>query len=562
MELITKLKAKIPSSAIENEVGEILKVGDGIAEVYGLSGVQAGELVTIETKTESIKGMALNLTRGKVGIVIFGNETRVKEGAKVKRDKKIVSVRVGKGTVGRVMDALGSYTDGKGQEEKTETREVERKAPGILPRRGVHESLVTGIKAIDCLVPIGLGQRQLIIGDRQTGKTTLTLDTIKSQKRSQKTIRSVYVAIGLKRSTLAHMVTELQKSGAYKDVTIIDATAGTTAPLQYIAPFSGCTMAEYWRDTKGRGLIIYDDLSKHATAYRQMSLLLRRPPGREAYPGDVFYLHSRLLERAAKYNEEYGSGSLTALPIVETQAGDVSAYIPTNLISITDGQILLDTELFYRGVRPAVNVGLSVSRVGSAAQNKALKAVAGKLRVELAQYREIASFAQFGSDLDLTTKLQLKRGELLVELLKQAPGSPMTVGVQVILIYAATHQFFDGFKAEQIQEFQRRIVENIENPPRRLEKFIQPEGNKIIMEEFHKLQDMEIEFNLNTALDQGTTRVMHAELMHLYLAYTRPPKEYEPNFVASKDEPQPFKIDRFQLPAEELNKKKKRHNYF
>ncbi len=419
-----------------SEVGQVLSVGDGIARAYGLDNVQAGEMVEFEN---GVRGMALNLETDNVGIVIFGNDREIKEGQTVKRTAPIVDVPVGKGLLGRVVDALGNPLDGKGPIEAKERRRVDVKAPGIIPRKSVHEPMATGLKAIDALIPIGRGQRELIIGDRQTGKSAIILDTILNQKplnaQPDEKIKlyCVYVAVGQKRSTVAQFVKVLEEQGALEYSIIVAATASDPAPMQYLAPFSGCTMGEYFRDNGMHAVIFYDDLSKQAVSYRQMSLLLRRPPGREAYPGDVFYLHSRLLERAAKMNDDNKGGSLTALPVVETQANDVSAYIPTNVISITDGQIFLETDLFYQGIRPAVNVGLSVSRVGSAAQTKAMKKVAGRIKGELAQYREMAAFAQFGSDLDATTQRLLNRGARLTELLKQAQFSPLKMEEQVVV---------------------------------------------------------------------------------------------------------------------------------
>ena len=429
-----------------SEVGQVLSVGDGIARVYGLDNVQAGEMVEFEN---GVRGMALNLETDNVGIVIFGEDREIKEGQTVKRTRAIVDVPVGKGLLGRVVDALGNPIDGKGPIEATERKRVDVKAPGIIPRKSVHEPMATGLKAIDALIPIGRGQRELIIGDRQTGKTAIALDTILNQKALNATgdekikLYCVYVAVGQKRSTVVQFAKVLEENGALDYSIVVAATASDPAPMQYLAPFSGCTMGEYFRDNGMHAVIIYDDLSKQAVAYRQMSLLLRRPPGREAYPGDVFYLHSRLLERAAKMNDANKGGSLTALPVIETQANDVSAYIPTNVISITDGQIFLETDLFYQGIRPAVNVGLSVSRVGSAAQTKAMKKVAGRIKGELAQYREMAAFAQFGSDLDATTQRLLARGARLTELLKQSQFSPLRMEEQVVSIYAGVNGYLD-----------------------------------------------------------------------------------------------------------------------
>ena len=450
-----------------SEVGQVLSVGDGIARVYGLDNVQAGEMVEFSGE---IKGMALNLESDNVGVVIFGDDRSIKEGDVVKRTGAIVDAPVGKKLLGRVVDALGNPIDGKGDlDKKLERRRVDVKAPGIIPRQSVNQPMQTGLKAIDSLIPIGRGQRELIIGDRQTGKTAVAIDTIINQKEINKTgnekekLYCIYVAIGQKRSTVAQIVKSLEDAGAMEYTTIVSATASDPAPLQFLAPYTGCTMGEYFRDNGMHALIIYDDLSKQAVAYRQMSLLLRRPPGREAYPGDVFYLHSRLLERAAKLNDDKGGGSLTALPIIETQAGDVSAYIPTNVISITDGQIFLETELFNQGIRPAVNVGLSVSRVGSAAQTKAMKKVAGSIKLELAQYREMAAFAQFGSDLDASTQKLLNRGSKLTELLKQDQYSPMPVAQQVIAVFSGVRGFLDDVELINIKNTEKQIYENIKS---------------------------------------------------------------------------------------------------
>jgi F-type H+-transporting ATPase subunit alpha len=453
--------ANFGSEADVAEVGQVLSVGDGIARVYGLDNVQAGEMVEFPDGT---RGMALNLETDNVGIVIFGDDRAIKEGDTVKRTGTIVEVPVGKGMLGRVVDGLGNPIDGKGPIENVEMRRVEVKAPGIIPRKSVHEPMQTGLKSIDSLVPIGRGQRELIIGDRQTGKSAVAIDTIINQKTinagtdESKKLYCIYVAIGQKRSTVAQLVKTLQDYGALEYSIIVAATASEPAPLQFLAPYSGCTMGEYFRDNGMHALMIYDDLSKQAVAYRQMSLLLRRPPGREAYPGDVFYLHSRLLERAAKMNDSLGGGSLTALPIIETQAGDIAAYIPTNVISITDGQIFLETELFYRGIRPAINVGASVSRVGSAAQIKAMKQVAGRIKGELAQYREMAAFAQFGSDLDASTQRLLGRGERLTELLKQPQFSPMPVEEQVVSIFAGVRGFLDRIPTASIGRFEASLL--------------------------------------------------------------------------------------------------------
>jgi len=444
-----------------SEVGQVLSVGDGIARVYGLDNVQAGEMVEFEN---GVRGMALNLETDNVGIVIFGNDREIMEGQTVKRTGAIVDVPVGKGLLGRVVDALGNPIDGKGPIKGDKRMRVDVKAPGIIPRKSVNEPMATGLKAIDALIPIGRGQRELIIGDRQTGKTAIALDTILNQKplnaqdNEKIKLYCVYVAVGQKRSTVAQFVKVLEEQGALEYSIIIAATASDPAPMQFLAPFSGCTMGEYFRDNGMHAVIIYDDLSKQAVAYRQMSLLLRRPPGREAYPGDVFYLHSRLLERAAKMNDDKGGGSLTALPIIETQANDVSAYIPTNVISITDGQIFLETDLFYQGIRPAVNVGLSVSRVGSAAQTKAMKKVAGKIKGELAQYREMAAFAQFGSDLDATTQRLLARGSRLTELLKQPQFSPLKMEEQVVVIYAGVNGYLDKFEVSRVRAFESGLL--------------------------------------------------------------------------------------------------------
>ncbi len=446
------------------EVGQVLSVGDGIARVYGLDRVQAGEMVEFPG---GVRGMALNLESDNVGVVIFGDDSNIKEGDTVKRTGAIVDVPVGKGLLGRVVDALGNPIDGKGPIESDERRLVEVKAPGIIPRRSVHEPVQTGLKAIDSLIPIGRGQRELIIGDRQTGKTAVAIDTIINQREinagddESKKLYCVYVAIGQKRSTVAQIVKQLEENGALEYSIVVAATASEPAPLQFLAPYAGCTMGEYFRDNGMHALMIYDDLSKQAVAYRQMSLLLRRPPGREAFPGDVFYLHSRLLERAAKMNEENGAGSLTALPVIETQAGDVSAYIPTNVISITDGQIFLETDLFYSGIRPAVNVGLSVSRVGSAAQIKAMKQVAGSIKLELAQYREMAAFAQFASDLDASTQQLLNRGSRLTELLKQPQFAPLPVEEQVVVIFAGVNGYLDRFPLESVQRFEHGFLAGV-----------------------------------------------------------------------------------------------------
>ncbi|XP_059193330.1 ATP synthase subunit alpha, mitochondrial [Centropristis striata] len=452
------------TSADLEETGRVLSIGDGIARVYGLRNVQAEEMVEFSS---GLKGMSLNLEPDNVGVVVFGNDKLIKEGDIVKRTGAIVDVPVGEELLGRVVDALGNAIDGKGPLGSSIRRRVGLKAPGIIPRISVREPMQTGIKAVDSLVPIGRGQRELIIGDRQTGKTAIAIDTIINQKRfnegtdEKKKLYCIYIAIGQKRSTVAQLVKRLTDADAMKYTIVVSATASDAAPLQYLAPYSGCSMGEYFRDNGKHALIIYDDLSKQAVAYRQMSLLLRRPPGREAYPGDVFYLHSRLLERAAKMNEKFGGGSLTALPVIETQAGDVSAYIPTNVISITDGQIFLETELFYKGIRPAINVGLSVSRVGSAAQTKAMKQVAGTMKLELAQYREVAAFAQFGSDLDAATQQLLNRGVRLTELLKQGQYCPMAIEEQVTVIYAGVRGHLDKMEPSKITRFEKAFLQHI-----------------------------------------------------------------------------------------------------
>nr|AYV89134.1 ATP synthase subunit alpha [Tetranychus truncatus] len=454
------------SSVDLEETGRVLSIGDGIARVYGLKNIQAEEMVEFSS---GLKGMALNLEPDNVGIVVFGNDKLIKEGDIVKRTGAIVDVPVGEGLLGRVVDALGNPIDGKGPVNCKQRSRVGVKAPGIIPRISVREPMLSGIKAVDSLVPVGRGQRELIIGDRQTGKTAIAVDTIINQKRfndaddKKKKLFCIYVAIGQKRSTVAQIVKRLTDTGAMKYTIVVAATASDAAPLQYLAPYSGCAMGEFFRDNGMHALIIYDDLSKQAVAYRQMSLLLRRPPGREAYPGDVFYLHSRLLERAAKMNDNFGGGSLTALPVIETQAGDVSAYIPTNVISITDGQIFLETELFYKGIRPAINVGLSVSRVGSAAQTKAMKQVAGSMKLELAQYREVAAFAQFGSDLDAATQQLLSRGVRLTELLKQGQYVPMPIEDQVAVIYTGVRGYLDKLDPAKIGEFERQFLAHIKS---------------------------------------------------------------------------------------------------
>ncbi len=466
-EISSILKEQIKNFGKEaevTEVGQVLSVGDGIARVYGLDKVQAGEMVEFPG---GIRGMALNLETDNVGVVIFGSDRDIREGDTVKRTGAIVEVPVGKELLGRVVDGLGNPIDGKGPIKAKEKRRVDVKAPGIIPRQSVHEPMATGLKAIDALIPVGRGQRELIIGDRQTGKTAIILDTFLNQKPinegddESRKLYCVYVAVGQKRSTVAQFVKVLEERGALDYSIVIAATASDPAPMQYLAPFSGCAMGEYFRDNGMHAVIAYDDLSKQAVAYRQMSLLLRRPPGREAYPGDVFYLHSRLLERAAKLNKENGAGSLTALPVIETQANDVSAYIPTNVISITDGQIFLETDLFYQGIRPALNVGLSVSRVGSAAQIKAMKQVAGKIKGELAQYREMAAFAQFGSDLDATTQRLLNRGARLTELLKQPQFSPLKVEEQVVVIYAGVNGYLDALPVSAVRRFEDELLRNM-----------------------------------------------------------------------------------------------------
>ena len=466
-EISAILKEQIANFGTEaevSEVGQVLSVGDGIARVYGLDQVQAGEMVEFPG---GIKGMALNLESDNVGVVIFGSDAAIKEGDVVKRTGDIVDVPVGKGLLGRVVDALGNPIDGKGPIETEERRLVDVKAPGIIPRKSVHEPMQTGLKALDSLVPVGRGQRELIIGDRQTGKTAVAIDTFINQKPinqgddESKKLYCIYVAIGQKRSSVAQIVKTLEDNGAMEYSIVVAATASEPAPLQFLAPYAGCTMGEYFRDNGMHAVIVYDDLTKQAVAYRQMSLLLRRPPGREAYPGDVFYLHSRLLERSAKMNEDNGLGSLTALPIIETQANDVSAYIPTNVISITDGQIFLETDLFYRGIRPAINVGLSVSRVGSAAQVKAMKKVAGTIKLELAQYREMEAFAQFGSDLDASTQQLLNRGVRLTELLKQGQYVPMAVEEQVVSIFTGVRGYLDRIDVDQIGRFEQELLNEI-----------------------------------------------------------------------------------------------------
>src|SRR5471030_502600 len=488
--------ANFGQDADVSDVGQVLSVGDGIARVFGIDQVQAGEMV--EFPSAGVKGMALNLERDNVGIVIFGADAEIAEGDEVRRLGEIVDVPVGKGLLGRVLNPLGEPIDGKGPlTDVAERRRVDVKAPGIIPRQSVHEPVQTGLKAIDTLIPIGRGQRELIIGDRQTGKTAVAIDTILNQKtinasgNESEKLYCIYVAIGQKRSTVAQIVKTLEERGALDYTIVVAATASDPAPLQFLAPFSGCAMGEWFRDNGMHALIIYDDLSKQAVAYRQMSLLLRRPPGREAYPGDVFYLHSRLLERAAKLNDDHGGGSLTALPIIETQAGDVSAYIPTNVISITDGQIFLETDLFYQGIRPAVNVGISVSRVGSSAQTKAMKKVAGKIKGELAQYREMAAFAQFGSDLDATTQRLLARGSRLTELLKQPQYSPLAVEEQVCVIYAGTRGYLDGIPTNQVRRFEEELLRRLHSQHADILEGIRTK----------KILDEELEGKLKAALD-------------------------------------------------------------
>ena len=460
-DILKKQIAGLDNVAELAEVGQVLSVKDGVAVISGLDEVQAGEMVAFEG---GLQGMVLNLEADNVGVVIFGSDTDVVEGATVKRTGKIVEVPIGKELLGRVVDGLGQPIDGKGPINAKKSSRVEVKAPGIIGRKSVHEPVQTGLKSVDALIPIGRGQRELIIGDRQTGKTAVAIDTIINQRTNHESddendkLYCIYVCIGQKRSTVAKVVKKLEETGALDYTIVVAATASDAAPLQYLAPYTGCTMGEFFRDNGMHGLIIYDDLSKHAVAYRQMSLLLRRPPGREAYPGDVFYLHSRLLERAAKMSDEQGAGSLTALPIIETQAGDVSAYIPTNVISITDGQIFLETDLFYKGVRPAVNVGLSVSRVGSAAQIKAMKQVAGSVKLELAQFREMEAFAQFGSDLDAATQKLLARGQRLTELLKQGQYSPLVVEEQVVVIYAGVKGYLDSVEINKVTEFEQAML--------------------------------------------------------------------------------------------------------
>ncbi|NOY86709.1 MAG: F0F1 ATP synthase subunit alpha [Deltaproteobacteria bacterium] len=488
-EIIKKQIEGFEKSIDVKETGIVLSTGDGIARVHGLENAMAGELVELPGE---VFGMILNLEEDNVGIVLFGEYQLIKEGDIVKRTGRIVEVPVGEGLLGRVVNPLGQPIDGKGPIETDATRLVEVIAPGIVKRQPVKEPLQTGLKSVDSMIPIGRGQRELIIGDRQTGKTAIAIDTIINQKTAADPVICIYVAIGQKESTVARVVADLEERGAMDYTIVVSASASEPAPLLFISPFAGCAMGEYFRDKGEHALLIYDDLSKHAVAYRQMSLLLRRPPGREAYPGDVFYLHSRLLERAAKLNDEMGGGSLTALPIIETQAGDVSAYIPTNVISITDGQIFLESDLFYSGVRPAINVGISVSRVGGAAQVRAMRQVAGRLRLELAQYREMAAFAQFGSDLDKTTQRQLARGERLVEVLKQDQYVPMPVEKQVLTIFSATNGYLDDYPVEVIGKYAEEMVRFMENRHPRILKDIKEKG---------KLDD-DLQATMKNALDE------------------------------------------------------------
>jgi len=478
-----------------SEVGSVLSVGDGIARIHGLDNVQAGEMVEF---ANGVQGMALNLEADNVGVVIFGSDAEIKEGDTVKRTETIVDVPVGKALLGRVVDGLGNPIDGKGPIATTQRSRVEVKAPGIIPRQSVHEPVQTGLKALDALVPVGRGQRELIIGDRQTGKSAVAIDTFINQKTANagddesKKLYCIYVAVGQKRSTVAQLVKTLEENGAMEYSIVVAATASEPAPMQFLAPYTGCAMGEYFRDNGMHAVIVYDDLSKQAVAYRQMSLLLRRPPGREAYPGDVFYLHSRLLERAAKMNSDNGSGSLTALPIIETQAGDVSAYIPTNVISITDGQIFLETELFYQGIRPAINVGLSVSRVGSAAQTKAMKKVSGSIKLELAQYREMAAFAQFGSDLDASTQKLLNRGARLTELLKQPQFNPLPFEEQVVSIFAGTNGYIDSIAVADVVRYEAAMLADMRA------------NNKDVLKAIRDSKDLgdDTKAKLKSALDQ------------------------------------------------------------
>lgn len=502
-EILKQQIADFSAQADVAEIGQVLSVGDGVARVYGLDQVRAGEMVEFPG---GIMGMALNLELDNVGVVIFGDDRDIKEGDIVRRTGKIVNVPTGPELLGRVVDALGNPIDGKGPINASESRRVEVKAPGIIPRKSVHEPMQSGIKAIDALVPVGRGQRELIIGDRQTGKTAVAVDTIINQKSvnsdkdETKHLYCIYVAVGQKRSTVAQLVKELEDNGAMEYSIVVAATASDPAPMQFLAPYTGCAMGEWFRDNGKHGLIIYDDLSKQAVAYRQMSLLLRRPPGREAYPGDVFYIHSRLLERAAKMNDDQGAGSLTALPVIETQAGDVSAYIPTNVISITDGQIFLETDLFFKGIRPAINVGLSVSRVGSAAQVKAMKQVAGSIKLELAQYREMEAFAQFASDLDPATQKLLARGARLTQLLKQPQYSPLTMPEQVFVIFAGTQGYLDNVEVADVSDYEQRFLDDIRA------------NGKDILEAIRKDQklDDKLEAKMKTYLEKFTSGYVSA----------------------------------------------------
>lgn len=503
-EILKKQIEDFSAQADVAEIGQVLSVGDGVARIYGLDQVRAGEMVEFPS---GIKGMALNLEHDNVGVVIFGDDRDIKEGDIVRRTGEIVQVPVGKELLGRVVDGLGNPIDGKGPLKTKETSRVEVKAPGIIPRKSVHEPMQTGIKAIDALVPVGRGQRELIIGDRQTGKTAVAVDAIINQKSvnsdkdASKHLYCIYVAIGQKRSTVAQLVKELEDNGAMEYSIVVAATASDPAPMQFLAPYTGCAMGEYFLNNGMHGLMIYDDLSKQAVAYRQMSLLLRRPPGREAYPGDVFYIHSRLLERSCKLGEGSGSGSLTALPVIETQAGDVSAYIPTNVISITDGQIFLETDLFFKGIRPAINVGLSVSRVGSAAQVKAMKQVAGSIKLELAQYREMEAFAQFASDLDPATQKLLARGARLTQLLKQPQYSPLTMEEQVFVIYAGTRGYLDGVEVAQVSEYEQSLLAEVRS------------GGKAILDKIRKQGKLDdaLEAEMNTFLDAFTSNFAGAK---------------------------------------------------
>ncbi|MBF0401534.1 MAG: F0F1 ATP synthase subunit alpha [Magnetococcales bacterium] len=515
--IIKKQIAGYGQEAEISEVGEVIAVGDGIARAYGLDKVMAGELVLFADGTQ---GMALNLEEDNVGIVVFGSDVGVKEGTTVKRTGRIVDVPVGKAMLGRVVDALGAPIDGKGPIETSERSIVEKIAPGIITRKSVHEPLYTGLKALDALVPIGRGQRELIIGDRQTGKTAVAVDTIINQKRTHETdkpVYCVYVAIGQKRSTVAQVVKVLESHGAMAYTTVVAATASEPAPMQFLAPYSGCAMGEYFRDNGMHALIIYDDLSKQAVAYRQMSLILRRPPGREAYPGDVFYLHSRLLERAAKLNESQGGGSLTALPIIETQGGDVSAYIPTNVISITDGQIFLESDLFYSGMRPAISVGLSVSRVGGSAQVKATKQVAGSLRLDLAQFREMAAFAQFGSDLDASTLKLIHRGERLMELLKQKQYQPLSMEEQVVVLFAGTKGMLDEIPVKRVNEVEGLILDHFRSQQKELLATIRKDEKltEATEKQLHAALTKVIALHAGGAADEVMTQAMAEQVQDL-----------------------------------------------